>query len=474
LRVRNDAPLPTLLNEKKMSAKDKPDETSEKPVVLPFLAATEKFRTGADTPRRFLDRSLAALDHWEPKIAAFVALNIEGARAAADRSTARWAAGKPASPIDGMPVAIKDIIETADMPTQFGSPLFEGWQSRKDSASVAALRAAGAIILGKTVTTEFAMAYPFGKTRNPHDTNRTPGGSSSGSAAAVGAGIVTAALGTQVIGSGLRPASYCGAFGFKPSVHGINRTGSHDPQSQSCTVVIAATLEDTWQVAHEIVERAGGDPGFPGIVGPDRLPAAKKPRRLAILETAAWASATDEAKQQFATAVSRIKAAGIEIIDRRTHAIVDAVEADIADAMNLSMTFSDWEMRLFIRTLADRDIEKLSQPVRDRFKVADALTLEDYRAALVTRDGIREGYNELAADCDGCITLSASGAAPVGIASTGSPLFAVPGSLLGTPALSLPVLQAEGLPLGLQFIGFVDRDAEAFASSAWLYDLLAK
>ncbi len=443
-------------------------------VLRPFLAATEKFRTGADTPRQFLERSLAALDHWEPQIAAFVTLNIEGARAAADRSTARWAAGTPVSPIDGMPVAIKDIIETADMPTQFGSPLFDGWHSGKDSASVAALRAAGVVILGKTVTTEFAMSYPHGKTRNPHDASRTPGGSSSGSAAAVGAGIVTAALGTQVIGSGLRPASYCGAFGFKPSVHGINRTGSHDPQSQSCTAVIAATLEDTWQVAYEIVVRAGGDPGFPGIVGPNKLPAAKIPKRLALLETAGWATATDEAKRAFAAAVERIEAKGVEIIDRCNHAIVDAVEADIADAMNFSMIFSDWEMRGFIRTLADRDAEKLSAPVRERFKVAEKLTIEDYRAALITRDEIRAGYNELATDCDGCITLAAPGAAPVGIASTGNPQLAVPASLLGVPALSLPVLQAEGLPLGLQFIGFADRDAEAFAMSAWLYDLLAK
>ena len=445
-----------------------------KPAVRPFLETAQKFRNGSDTPRQFLERCLKTLEEWEPKISAFVALNIEGACAVADRSAARWAAGNPASPIDGMPVGIKDIIETADMRTQFGSPLFDGWQSRKDAASVAALRAAGAIILGKTVTTEFAMAHPHGATRNPHDLSRTPGGSSSGSAAAVGAGIVSAALGTQVIGSGLRPASYCGAFGFKPSVHGINRTGSHDPQSQSCTAVIAATLEDTWQVAYEIVVRAGGDPGFPGMVGPDKLPMAKKPRRLAVLETAGWATATEEAKSAFATAVERIKAAGVEIIGRRTHAIVDAVEVDLADAMNFSLIFSDFEMRWFIRTLADRDVEKLSKPVRERFKVAEKLTIDDYRAALVTRDGIREGYNELAADCDGCLTLSASGAAPVGIASTGNPQLAVPASLLGVPALSLPVLQAEGLPLGLQFIGFSDRDAEAFAACAWLYDLLAK
>ena len=163
-----------------------------------------------------------------------------------------------------------------------------------------------------------------------------------------------------MIGSGLRPASYCGAFGFKPSVHGINRTGSHDPQSQSCTVVIGATLEDTWQVAYEIVARAGGDPGFPGIEGPNCMPVAKRPRKLAILETAGWATATDEAKSACAAAVMRIKAAGVEIIERHNHNIVEAVEASIADAMNLSMVFSDWEMRAFISTLAGSATPKSS------------------------------------------------------------------------------------------------------------------
>jgi Asp-tRNA(Asn)/Glu-tRNA(Gln) amidotransferase A subunit family amidase len=445
-----------------------------KPSVRPFVEATEKFRSGADTPRKFLDRCLETLEIWEPKISAFVTLNLPAARAAADRSTERWAAGKPLSAIDGMPVGIKDIIETADMPTEMGSPLMKGWKSQKDSASVAALRAAGAIILGKTTTTEFAMSHPFHNTRNPLDLTRTPGGSSSGSAASVGAGIVTAALGTQVIGSGLRPASYCGAFGFKPSVHGINRTGSHDPQSQSCTAIIAATLADTWQVAYEIVKRAGGDPGYAGVTGPDKLPAAKKPKRLAFLETAGWAGATEEAKRAFGVAVEKIKAAGVEVIDRRSHANVDAIEADIADAMAFSLKFSDWEMRWFISSLAERGIEQMSQSSRDRFKIANAMTIEDYRTALGEREEIRADYHALASECDGCITLTASGAAPVGTASTGSPVFAVPASLLGTPALSLPVLQAEGLPLGLQFIGYADRDAEAFAVSAWLYDLLAK
>src|SRR5207248_31211 len=140
----------------------------------PYLSATARFKTGSETPRDFLERCLAEIAALDPKIGAFVNLNLEGARAAADQSTARWRAGEPRSPIDGMPIGIKDIIETADMPTENGSPLFAGFRSERDGASVAALREAGAVIVGKTVTTEFASTEPRG-TRNPHDLRRTPG-----------------------------------------------------------------------------------------------------------------------------------------------------------------------------------------------------------------------------------------------------------------------------------------------------------
>src|SRR6266852_8332832 len=166
--------------------------------VKPYLAAKPRFASGADTPRDFLERCLADLAALEPRIGAFVALNLERARATADESTARWRAGRPLSKIDGMPLGIKDIIETADMPTEQGSPLFVGCRTGRDAASVAALREAGAVILGKVVTTEFASTEPRG-TRNPWDRERTPGGSSSGSAAAVASGMLPAALGTQVI-----------------------------------------------------------------------------------------------------------------------------------------------------------------------------------------------------------------------------------------------------------------------------------
>ena len=443
-----------------------------KPVPAPFISASARFAAGADSPRAFLERCLEQLEAWEARIGAFVHLDIAGARAAADRASARWQAGQPSSPIDGMPIGIKDIIETVDMPTEMGSPLFAGWRSHKDAASVTALRTAGAVILGKTVTTEFAMLFPAG-TRNPWDLARTPGGSSSGSAAAVAAGIISAGLGTQVIGSTLRPASFCGVVGYKPSVHALNRTGSHDYQSQSCTGVIAATLADGWQVAYEIAMRAGGDPGWPGLSGPATAPAARKPRRLAVIETAGWEGAAADAKDCLRQASERLKAQGVDVLTRHDHAIVDAVEPDLLDAFDLSMRLIDWEMRGFIRSCADRDIDKLSPPVRERMARAETMTLADYRAALTARAEIRAGYGELAADCDACITLAAPGAAPLGLQSTGNPVFNVPASLLGVPALSLPLLTVEGLPLGLQVMGFADRDAELFATAAWLWDRLA-
>jgi Asp-tRNA(Asn)/Glu-tRNA(Gln) amidotransferase A subunit family amidase len=349
--------------------------------------------------------------------------------------------------------------------------LFEDWRSWKDAASIVALRAAGAVIVGKTVTTEFAMSYPRG-TRNPWNLDHTPGGSSSGSAAAVAAGIISAGLGTQVLGSTLRPASFCGVYGYKPSVHALNRTGSHDYQSQSCTGILAASLEDTWQVAYEIVLRAGGDPGWPGLAGPDRAPSSKKPRRLAFVETAGWAVAGEAASQCMNQALARISAAGVEVLTRKTHAMVDAIEPDLAAALDLSMRINDFEMRSLIQSCADRDIEKLSPVVRERIPKATALTLADYRGDLATRDEIRAAYAELAADCDACVTLASAGPAPRGLESTGITLMNVPASLLGIPALTLPVFSVGELPLGLQVMGFADRDADLFGIAAWLRDLL--
>src|ERR1700728_1269755 len=190
-----------------------------KPRMQPFLPATADFARGKDSPREFLERCIAQLDAWEPKIGAFVTLNLSAARTAADASTERWRGGKP-------PPAIS-----------------AGHTSQRAAARAAALREAGAVIVGKTVTTEFAWMHPRA-TRNPWDLTRTPGGSSSGSAAAVAVGAISVGIGTQVFGSIVRPSSFCGCFGFKPTVGAINRGGSHDALSQSTHGPIAASLPE--------------------------------------------------------------------------------------------------------------------------------------------------------------------------------------------------------------------------------------
>src|SRR5271170_7298067 len=324
------------------------------PRMRPFLPATADFVSGKDSPRQFLERCIAQLEAWEPKIGAFVTLNLAAARTAADRSTNRWGAGKPLSPIDGMPVGIKDIIETIDMPTENGSPLFAGVRSQRDSASVAALREAGAVILGKTVTTEFAWMHPRA-TRNPWDLSRTPGGSSSGSAAGVAVGAFSVGLATQVFGSILRPASFCGCFGFKPTVGAINRGGSHDALSQSTHGPIAASLPEAWAVAYEISRRAGGDPGFPGLYGPPACPAPSKPRRLAVLETDGWAVATPAARHAFAEASAKLRSAGVTLVSRHENETIAAVEDAIHDARELCANIIAWESRWPINTYRARE-----------------------------------------------------------------------------------------------------------------------
>ena len=439
-----------------------------------YFGAADGFKSGADSPREFLERCISAIGDQDPAIGAFVTTNFDGARRAADDSTARWKSGSQLSAIDGMPVGVKDIMETADMGTEQGSALFVGWKGARDSAAAAGLREAGAVIVGKTVTTEFAATHPGG-TRNPWDLERTPGGSSSGSAASVAAGMVPAALGTQVIGSILRPASYCGCFGYKPSLGGINRGGSFDDFSQSASGVLAATLQEAWSVGREISARVGGDPGFPGIYGPMDAPASRTPKRVALLETAGWKDANDDAKQALTKAREVFTSGGVEIADRKSDDAVAAVEDAIADARGISMSINAWEGRWPLNTYArDMDRSKLSDSAQGRLDQADSMTQEEYHGLHAERERIRAVYAALSENFDLCVSLSAPGAAPKGLDWTGDPVFVVPGSLLGVPAISMPVLTAEdNMPLGLQLLGYINQDAELFAAAAGILPLFA-
>ena len=442
--------------------------------VRAFHSSVADFVAGTDTPSAFLERCIATIEAIDARIDAFAYIDLAAARRSAAASTERYRVKNPLSAIDGIPFGVKDIIETADMPTGMGSPLFDGYRSGRDAASVAALREAGAVIVGKMVTTEFAASHP-GKTRNPFDAARTPGGSSSGSAAAVGSGMLSAALGTQVIGSILRPASYCGCVGYKPTVGGMNRGGSVDYQSQSTHGVLAASLDDAWTVVRAITSRCGGDPGYPGVRGPLLPPAAALPPALAFIETPGWALASDDARAQLRGALDALRSAGVTIADRSSSALVEAVEVALIEARPLSMAINLWEFRWPLNTFArDMDHALLSPMMQQRLIDAELMGQETYDVALQRRAAVRALYEQLAGSVTGAISLSAPDAAPLGLASTGEPAFVVPGSFLGVPAVSLPVLETQGLPLGLQLLGFTARDADLFAAAAGVLDALSR
>lgn len=375
------------------------------------------------------------------------------------------------SQIDGMPIGVKDIIETADMPTQMGSPIFTDWRPRFDSASVSALKQAGAVILGKTVTTEFAATVP-GTTRNPFDTTRTPGGSSSGSAAAVGIGMLPVGLGTQVIGSILRPASYCSCFGFKPTVGALNRGGSLDYLSQSCLGVLAASLEDAWAVAYVISSKVGGDPGYPGLYGEEQSKSERRPERLIRIDTIAWNKIEDETRALFEDTLKRLRSAGVEIISRHDLSEIERYEEAIAESLVLSQKINTWEFHWPLITFEDRLPGNLSKVMEERLAATGEMTLADYRNWIKKRDRARSLHENMADIADGFIALSATGAAPVGLGSTGDPTFNLPASYMGAPALSLPCLSVEGMPLGIQLMGFKDKDETLFSHARWVEKIL--
>jgi Asp-tRNA(Asn)/Glu-tRNA(Gln) amidotransferase A subunit family amidase len=355
-----------------------------------------------------------------------------------------------------------------------GSELFIGWQSNRDAAVVKALRASGAVIVGKTDTTEFAAAHP-NRTRNPWDIRRTPGGSSSGSAAAVAAGFLPCAIGTQVVGSILRPSSFCGTIGYKPSIGGINRGGSHDFHSQSCTGVIGASVDDAWMLARELSWRAGGDPGFPGISGPVFLPEPKLPRRIAALETPGWAMADEAARTAFQAACSRLSDAGIEIVTRHDNRLVQDLEDDMQHCNPLTRRINAFESRWPYNVYAGMDRTKMSRPAQERLEQGMSLTADDYRRDLIERDRIRQVYARLAEIVDCSIALSAKGPAPVGRETGGdSNIFPVCGSNLGVPAWGLPVFEIDGLPLGMQVWGYINEDATITSHAAAMFAALGQ
>jgi Asp-tRNA(Asn)/Glu-tRNA(Gln) amidotransferase A subunit family amidase len=437
--------------------------------ALSFSAARKDFADGRDDPRAFLERCLAAIEAREPTVRAWVTMNVDRARREADESAARWRAGRPLSIVDGLPIGVKDLIFTADMPTQMNSPIFSGWRSERDAACVWWLRKGGALVLGKTVTTEFGVGAS-GPTTNPHDERRTPGGSSSGSAAAVAAGMVPVALGTQAMGSIVRPSSYCGTFGFKPGFGALNRGGIHGLiPSQAYLGTHAATLEDMWEVAAYIAETAGGDPGHPGLGGGLSMPAARRPARLLRLKTADWEQCDDGTKSAFEALLDRLRRLGIEIIEPEQSSEIRAFESDFADWIRVFMDVVCWEMRWPMAMYAEGREEEIGERATGFYRHGLAMTRADYAEALRRRQGYRDGWAEFAAIADAVITPSTTGPAPEGLKFTGPPAYNAISSGLQVPAISLPMLAVGGLPVGVQIMGFRGHDAALGAIAAWIW-----
>ena len=433
------------------------------------------FTRGEDSPSDYLARCLGTIAAREPEVQAWVTTRFEAARAEAAAADQRYAAGAPLSPIDGMPIAVKDVIQTRDMPTKFGSPIFENHETGFDSASVDALRRAGAVILGKTVTTEFAFVKP-GPTRNPFDTSKTAGGSSSGSSAAVGAGMVPVALGNQVVGSVIRPAAFCGNYAIKPTL-GALHMGEGLGLSQLHLGVHAASLRDMWAVAAEIAERAGGDPGYPGLYGPKTLGPKARPRRLIFVETEGWSKCDDATRGAFEQYLAQLRNKGVEIVTRGDSRLANDLDVKINDAVRLCRLICSFELRWLLRQY--RETGMLSDELAVWVEMAENMTMEDYRTALASRAHMRQALAQVAPTADAFITLASVGPAPdVDFKAdsgepeyaylTGNPAFNAATSALGAPAITLPKMALDGMPLGVQVIGAPHRDWELANLAAWL------
>jgi Asp-tRNA(Asn)/Glu-tRNA(Gln) amidotransferase A subunit family amidase len=435
--------------------------------MLSFHDAVKGFTDGADTPRAYLERCIARVEAVEPAVMAFAFLNLERARQAADESGIRYRSGRALGPVDGLPVGIKDLIETYDMPTEFGSELFRGHQPMTDAASVRALRQGGAALVGKTVTVCFGGGDPA-RTRNPFDLRRTPGGSSSGSAAAVASAMLPVALGTHARGSTIRPASFCGAYALKPTFGAINRQGSFSmAYSMDHVGVFAGTLSDMWITARYVASKAGGDPSHPGLYGALAPPPPQKPARLIRLDTAGWPVAEPAAKAAFEQCLANLAEAGVEIITRRDDPAIEAYEMAHTRTPQLWSALYRYEMHWPMLQYRERFRDKL--PPRLLKGIEDGMDIdqETYRAALVERENFRVMHAELARRADGFITLSSPGPGPIGM-DQGSAVFNEASSVLGVPAINLPLLSVDAAPLGVQLLGAPHGDERLTAIARWI------
>lgn len=404
-------------------------------------------RRGEVSSLQLTEACLARIAEREPEVGAWAWLDPEAAR-----SRARAADAAPAEGLlHGIPFGIKDIVHVAGVPTGMGSPIFDGFVPETSAEAVRRIEAAGGFVLGKTVTAELAYFTP-GKTRNPWHLAHTPGGSSSGSAAAVAAGMVPAALGSQTNGSVIRPAAFCGVVGFKPSSGRVPGAGIQP---------FSPTLDQVGLFVREVADAgllAAVLTGDAGLL--EQHPLAPPPRLL-VVHSPVWPEAEPAQQAMFEAAIAALRAAGAAVVERELPAAFD-------DAHAVHRTIMAFEAAKQLAPLQAEHAAQMSAPLRQI--VAEGLAIDSmhYHAALARRLELRQGLAEFQSGADAIVTPPAAGEAPATLAHTGSPSFCTIWSLTGVPALTFPVgLGPQGLPLGLQLVGRADDDAGLLAAALW-------
>jgi Asp-tRNA(Asn)/Glu-tRNA(Gln) amidotransferase A subunit family amidase len=442
------------------------------PHLLSFHDAAEKFAAGADTPLAYWERCATRISEREPSVQAFACTMLDAARATAESATRRYKDGCPLSPIDGLPIAVKDIFETRDAPTAWGVAAFAKHPPFRDSAVVRALRVLGAAIAAKTHLPELGFGAPP-VTCNPWNLDRSPGGSSSGSAASVGAGMLPVAIGTQGRGSLTRPASYCGVYGYKPSHGAIHRGGDGGGQETNTHVgALAGSLADAWIVARQLSEEAGPHPGSFGLEGPFDCPEARKPARLVRLEGPGWEQTDAGPRAAYEALLAALARAGIPVVDAAECPETKALADDLKNASVALADIADYESRWPLVMYMQR-AQELGQTVVSPTAVKKGLARADiprerYHDALRFRAAFQAKLEACRRDGVLFISPSATDAAPADRNSTGSSVYQWASSVAGNPVVSLPFMVTGGLPYGLQVQGFRGRDAELIAHCRWL------
>jgi Asp-tRNA(Asn)/Glu-tRNA(Gln) amidotransferase A subunit family amidase len=437
--------------------------------ALSATKAAAEIARGAISSEEYTRACLDRIVAIEPKVRAFAHLDPENALTQA-RERDEWRkSGRPIGPLHGVPVGIKDIIDTSDYPTECGSPALSGRRPRNDATVVSRLRAAGAVIIGKTVTTEFAYFQP-GKTRNPHDPERTPGGSSSGSAAAVAAEMVPIALGSQTNGSIIRPGAFCGVFAMKPTHGLVPRTGVL-PLSRTLDHVgpFARSIEDMALALDVIAGHDAEDPDTRPIAARNfRQTAAEDfplPPRFAFVPTPVWNKADAKTHEAFEGLVEELGEACFKFdLPDRYAAAWDAQRVIMAT-----------EMAHNLGVIVDKGGETISKAMRDLIADGRKVAATQYLAAVAATEPLRQGLNQLfEQECTAIITPAAPGAAPKGTA-TGNPAFCTLWTYVGLPAITVPLMTGEGgMPVGVQLVGPSGDDARLLRTARALVKQLSE